>query len=135
MEEDEHLKYLIRKKALELYKRMARERMPARVVEVDEHAFREELKKRKVLVADFWAEWCIPCRMVSPIIERLARKYAGRASFVKVNVDECRDLAIEHGIMSIPTVIVFVNGSEYRRFVGAHPGLEKALDKLLAELA
>ena len=129
-----HLEYLIRKKALELYREMTREKMPAGVVRVGESEFREGLEKHRVVVADFWAEWCLPCRMVAPIMERLAKKYAGRAYFVKVNVDECRELAIEHGIMSIPTVIVFLDGREYKRFVGVYPGLEKELDGILAEL-
>lgn len=70
---------------------------------------------------DFWAEWCGPCRMVSPIIEDLARQYDGRALIAKVNVDEEADLARRFHVMSIPTVILFQNGKEMKRLVGVQP--------------
>ena len=70
---------------------------------------------------DFWAEWCGPCRMVSPIIEELAGQYDGRALIAKVNVDEEADLARRFHVMSIPTVILFQNGEEMKRLVGAQP--------------
>lgn len=62
------------------------------------------------VLVDFWATWCGPCRMVAPVIEQLAADYEGRAIVGKVDVDECGDLAMRYGVMSIPTVIVFKNG-------------------------
>ncbi|RLE77007.1 MAG: thioredoxin [Thermoprotei archaeon] len=139
MVEDKTLDFLIRKKVIELHKSLLKSegggKMPTGVIEVDSKEFREILSKYKVVVADFWAEWCMPCRIVSPIIEKLARKYAGRAVFVKVNVDYNQDLAAENGILSIPTIIVYVNGREYERFIGAFPGLEKKLSLLIEQLS
>ena len=72
-------------------------------------------------VVDFYADWCGPCRMVSPIIEALSKEYAGRAKFVKVNTDESPEIAQRYEIMSIPTIMVFKNGAVSSRTVGAGP--------------
>ena len=72
-------------------------------------------------VVDFYADWCGPCRMVSPIIESLSKEYAGRAKFVKINTDDNPELAERFGIMSIPTVMVFKNGQVSSRTIGAGP--------------
>ena len=71
------------------------------------------------VVVDFWAEWCGPCRMVSPIIDELASDYDGRVNFAKVNVDKAQDIASKYGIMSIPTVILFNKGELVTKQVGA----------------
>ena len=67
------------------------------------------LAKEPVLV-DFWATWCGPCRMLAPVIEEIANEYAGKVKVGKVNVDDERELALEYGVSSIPTVMVFQNG-------------------------
>ena len=69
----------------------------------------------------FYADWCGPCRMVSPIIESLSAEYAGKAKFVKINTDENQDLAERYNIMSIPTIMIFKNGDVASRTVGAGP--------------
>jgi thioredoxin 1 len=74
-----------------------------------------------VAVVDFWAPWCAPCRLIAPIVEELAAELAGRARFGKVNVDENGTLAVEHGVMSIPTLLIFKDGVEAERVVGARP--------------
>lgn len=71
------------------------------------------------VVVDFWAEWCGPCRMVSPIIDELASDYDGRVNFAKVNVDKAQDIASKYGILSIPTVILFNKGELVTKQVGA----------------
>jgi len=138
MKNDEEIDFLIRKKMIEIQKKAAiesrRRSMTIGVLEVNSKEFRNYLTRYRIVVADFWAEWCIPCRIVSPIIERLARRYSGSAVFLKVNVDENHELAVEHGILSIPTVIVFVNGKEYERFIGAFPGIEKKLSITIEKL-
>ena len=73
------------------------------------------------VVIDFWAEWCGPCRMLSPIIEEMAAEYEGKAVIGKVDVDEQGELAMRYGVMSIPTVIFFKDGKEIHREVGALP--------------
>ena len=71
------------------------------------------------VLVDFWATWCGPCRMVAPVIEQLAADYEGRAIVGKVDVDECGDLAMRYGVMSIPTGIVFKTGKPVAQQVGA----------------
>ena len=68
---------------------------------------------------DFWAEWCGPCRMVSPVVEELANDYDGKVKFVKVNVDEANELASKYNIFSIPTLAIFKNGKLVNQQVGA----------------
>ena len=77
--------------------------------------------KNTPVMVDFWAAWCGPCRMVAPVIEQVAEEYEGRAIVGKVDVDECGDLAMRYGVMSIPTVMVFVNGQPVAKQVGAAP--------------
>ena len=92
--------------------------------------FESFLGEKKVALVDFWATWCGPCRMLGPVIEQLAEEYDGRASIGKVNVDEQNSLAQQFGVMSIPTVVLFENGKEVDRRVGAMPADEyrKLLD-------
>ena len=84
--------------------------------------FEKELNGGALMLVDFWAEWCGPCRMLGPVIEGLADEYEGRAVIGKVNVDEEGELAMRYGVMNIPTVILFKNGREIDRTVGVRPG-------------
>lgn len=72
------------------------------------------------MLVDFWATWCGPCRMVSPIIDELAEEYAGKITVGKVNVDEQSELASQYAIVSIPTILVFKSGKIVDKKVGAH---------------
>ena len=81
--------------------------------------FAQSVNKYPLLVVDFWAPWCGPCRMVSPVIEQLAGELAGKVVFGKVNVDENPRIANTFGIRSIPTIAVFKNGKNVDGFVGA----------------
>ncbi len=81
------------------------------------------------VVVDFWAEWCGPCKMIAPILDEIANEHAGKISVAKLNVDENPDSARRFDVMSIPTLIVFKDGSPQKRLVGA-----KGKGQLLAEL-
>lgn len=70
-------------------------------------------------LVDFWAEWCMPCQMVAPVVEEIAREYQGRLKVCKLNVDEAGGIASNYGIMGIPTLLVFKNGKVAGKVVGA----------------
>jgi thioredoxin 1 len=96
--------------------------------------FEAEVKHSKVpVVVDYWAEWCGPCRVFSPIIEEVSKDYAGKVKFGKLNVDDNQDIAGEFNIMSIPTVLLFEKGQVKAMSVGALPkdAFKKWLDKNL----
>ncbi|MBI5917542.1 MAG: thioredoxin [Bacteroidetes bacterium] len=84
----------------------------------DSNFQKEVLDNEGVSVLDFWAEWCGPCRMISPIIEKLSTEYNGKVKVGKVNVDENQDISVNYGIRSIPTILIFKNGKEVKRHVG-----------------
>ncbi len=90
------------------------------------------LQSDKLVLVDFWAEWCGPCKMIAPIIEELSKERE-EAFFVKVNVDQSTETATNYGIMSIPTIAIFKNGEIVDTIVGAVPKghLNKAIDKNL----
>lgn len=79
----------------------------------------EVLQADKPVLVDFWAEWCGPCRMVSPIVDELAGEHADSLKVVKLNVDDNPDIARKYRVMSIPTLMVFSGGDERKRIVGA----------------
>ena len=80
---------------------------------------KEVLNSEQPVLVDFYAEWCGPCKMMAPIIEEIAGELQGKAKVGKINVDENQELAMEYNVMSIPTLIIFKDGKEAKRFVGA----------------
>ena len=93
----------------------------------------EVLESDIPVLVDFWASWCGPCRMVSPLIDELAEAYAGKAKVGKVNVDDEGALAVSYNVMTIPTVMIFKNGEVVERVSGAYPKehYEEMLGKVL----
>lgn len=79
----------------------------------------ESTIKDGVVVVDFWAPWCGPCRMVAPVVEELASQYEGKVKICKVNTDENQDIAAKFGIRSIPTIMFFKNGQQVDTIIGA----------------
>ena len=94
---------------------------PAKPVELTDANFREVVGSHPVVVVDFWAPWCGPCRMVSPVLEQLASEMAGEATFAKLNVDDNPMVSQRFGIQSIPTIMVFKDGEPVDGLVGAAP--------------
>jgi thioredoxin 1 len=95
--------------------------------------FNDEVLQSPVpVLVDFWADWCRPCKAVAPILEQIAKEYAGRIKIAKVNVDEENDLAGQHSIVSIPTIFLYKEGKAVRHVSGALPKHE--LEKLFKDL-
>jgi thioredoxin 1 len=81
--------------------------------------FAERLNTDQLVVVEFWATWCGPCKVLAPIVEELAVEYEGKVTIAKCNVDDCEDVPMNYGIRSIPTLIFFKNGEVVDRTVGA----------------
>lgn len=105
----------------------------ADVIFTDANFEEEALKSELPVLVDFWAPWCGPCRIVSPIVEELAKEYEGKVKIGKMNVDENSKTAAKYGIMSIPSLLIFNNGQPIKTMVGAQgkenfkKGIEEAL--------
>jgi len=85
----------------------------------DSNFDQEVLQSKIPVVVDFWAAWCTPCRIVSPIIEELSKEYEGKVKVGKLNVDENQQIAGKFGIMSIPSILIFKNGNPIKTIIGA----------------
>ena len=104
------------------------------VMELNSSNFSDALLKNKLLLVDFWAEWCGPCKSMHPIFSRMAKKY-DHVRFARVNVDNSQDIAAKFNVQSIPTFIMFKNGENVQQMVGAvgEPGIHMICKKFLSD--
>jgi thioredoxin 1 len=102
------------------------------VMELTSQNFNQEIKNNELLLVDFWAEWCGPCKSMHPIFTRMAKKYK-QIRFARVNVDDAQDIAMKYGVQSIPTFIMFRNAEVANRMVGAvgEPGIHMICKKFV----
>jgi thioredoxin 1 len=100
----------------------------------DENFEQEVVQSDEMVVIDFWAPWCGPCKAIAPIMEAFSEEYAGKVKFAKLNVDENNDSAVKFGIRSIPTIMIFREGKVMDQIVGAVPrdSIKKLIDKHLS---
>uniref|UniRef100_A0A7C3UI25 Thioredoxin n=1 Tax=Geoglobus ahangari TaxID=113653 RepID=A0A7C3UI25_9EURY len=115
------LEMIRQKKIKELLEKVKRMDKP---LKADETNFNKILSQYENVVVDFWAEWCMPCRMISPVIEELAKEYSGKVVFAKLNTDENQSIAARYNISAIPTLIFFKNGKPVDILIGAFPKSE-----------
>ncbi|MGH8957853.1 MAG: thioredoxin [Acidimicrobiia bacterium] len=95
--------------------------MTENTVTLDTSSFDQTIAEGTPILVDFWAEWCGPCRLVAPILDEMATEYDGKLRIGKLNVDENPQISGEYDVMSIPTLILFQDGVEKKRIIGARP--------------
>jgi thioredoxin 1 len=117
---DDELQRIREKKMREIQEVMSAKKKKG-VLLVEESNFQEFITGNPAVVIDFWAEWCGPCRMVGPMVERLAQEYEGRVVFGKCNTDHNPRIAMNYQISAIPTLLFFSNGKLVNRVIGAYP--------------
>jgi thioredoxin 1 len=113
-------------------------RMSGKVMDLTDTTFQQEVAQGEgLMLVDFWAPWCGPCRMVAPVVERLAERYDGRVRFAKLNVDAAPVTASAYGISSIPTIALFRDGQPVNGVLGAVPEqyLAEMIDAQLSAVA
>jgi thioredoxin 1 len=123
-EDDQELEKIRRAKLQELLKKsksFEEEALLDRPVEVTDATFNKRIQSHPLVVIDCWAAWCGPCKMIAPIIEELAREYAGRVVFGKLDVDKNHAVSMQYHVVSIPTLMVFSHGKLVDSIMGALP--------------
>jgi thioredoxin 1 len=123
-EEDEEIQAIKQRKLIEMRNSaMMKSEMNSKIrpIVLTDMNFRDEVSKYPLMLIDFWAPWCGPCRIVSPIIEELAGEYSGRVVFGKLNIDENQTVAQYFGIQSIPTMMILKNAKVVDVIIGALP--------------
>jgi len=105
------------------------------MLDITDQTFEEEvLKSDTPVLVDFWAEWCAPCRIIGPVVDELAENYKGKLKVGKINVDDSSGVASKFGVMSIPTLMFFKNGSPVKTMIGAQgkESLKREIEQIIA---
>jgi thioredoxin 1 len=119
--EDDELKRIRERKLRELMKGKEGKSLGGQVIHITDSNFSEIVNKNPLVLVDFFADWCMPCRMMAPVVEELAKEYAGKVLVGKINVDENPSTADRFQVYSIPTLIILKAGEEVDRIVGFVP--------------
>jgi len=125
-DEDEEMQSIRERRMVEMMRRtraqlQTAEKYDGKPIILSDTTFSSEISKHPLMVVDFWAAWCGPCRMVAPIVEQLAKEYSGRVAFGKLNVDENPLTSNEFQVQSIPTLLIFRDGQPVDGIIGAAP--------------
>lgn len=106
------------------------------MLELNKDNFEEELGGKTPTLVDFWAPWCGPCRIVSPVLEKLSSEYSNKLRFSKMNVDDNQEIAMKHDVRGIPCMVIFSKGREVDRVIGAYSEAElrKKIDLILTKI-
>ncbi|OPX64225.1 MULTISPECIES: thioredoxin [unclassified Methanoregula] len=118
---DDELARIREKRRQELVDTMKKGGKAGSVSDISEEHFPQFISSNPFAVVDFWAEWCGPCRRVAPVMDELAKEFAGKVAFGKCNTDENRHIAMEFNISAIPAIMLFKNGQLADRIIGAYP--------------
>ncbi|MDW0150367.1 MAG: thioredoxin [Nitrososphaeraceae archaeon] len=102
------------------------------IIELSEENFEKSINSNKPILVDFWATWCGPCKFMLPVFDKLAKKYASKIDFGRLNVDDSQSIAVKYDVYAIPTFIIFYKGQAVERAVGAVG--EKGLENILGQI-
>lgn len=103
------------------------------MLELNTTTFQETINSEQPVIVDFWADWCMPCKIFAPVLEELSDELDGKAQFCKVNIDDNAGLAQQYDVAMIPTVIIFKNGEPMDRMVGVQPK-DQTLDAIMKHI-
>ena len=130
---DDELAMIRQRRVAELQNQATTPTATGEPIPVDGADLPQFVKDNKLVMVDVWAIWCGPCRMMEPVVEELARQWAGRAAIAKIDADENQDVVMKYGIQGIPTFLFFKDGQLAGRLVGARP--KRDFTSVLTELA